>query len=329
MRRLFAIVTLLLVAAACGRAPSSPSSPPASPPPAPAAIADFSGYWTGTVNYKGCGGNHCFTVDRTDPFSLRLRQAGNRVVGLFTINSANIEVSGEVGPDGSLALAGAEGTGGTGGVVGDATFAASDLRLDPATGLKGTLRYESRMFNYVQGWFRADGPIVSATRQNLDAYIADLSGTWAGRYLVRECIDETGRPLCGGLFVRTGFVEYLELKIAVNGTAASGELIPVSTRIPVGGGARGRTIELTGTVTDSTGRYTDRITGLTASVDEYGRLKGDFSYVRVANGVTSTAKVDLVQVVKKPWCPSPRGCSINSSALTTVIPGMDRRSRRS
>jgi hypothetical protein len=104
--------------------------------------------------------------------------------------------------------------------------------------------------------------------------------------------------LCG-LF-RDSEVEYLELSLTVAGTAASGELIPVSTRIPVGGAVRGRSLELAGMRDTGNGGPIERIEGLAVSVDQFGRLEGSFAYSRVFDGVTSTAKVDLVQVVKVP-----------------------------
>src|SRR5215471_14550393 len=133
MRRLFA-VTLLLVAA-CGKSPSAPSEP-ASPPATPTAFTDFSGYWGGAFHYTACGTElRCRAID--GPFSLRLRQTGGHVMGLFTMLRENVAVSGDVQADGSLTLDGSESTGGTKGMPGDATFKASGLRLDPATGLRG------------------------------------------------------------------------------------------------------------------------------------------------------------------------------------------------
>ena len=297
MRRRFAVATLLLVAA-CGGSPSSPA--PASPSPVPVAIADFSGYWSGTFFYNACVGLHCSgRVDRNDPFSLRLRQSANHVTGVFASEYAgNIAIAGDVQPDGSLVLAGSEDTGGTTGARGTATFAAPALRLDASTGLAGSMRFERAWILGPLDSFTslADGAIVSAQRQGLDAYIADLSGTWKGFYLVQECGDSSQRPLCG--IFRPGEVEFLEMTISLGGSGASGELVPVSTRIPVTGTAHGRTVELSGMRDVPGASAVDRVEALSATVDDYGRLKGSFSYTRVGNGVTSTAKVDLLQVVK-------------------------------
>ena len=296
MRRLFVVATCLF-AAACAGSPSSPT--PASPPPVAAMGADFSGYWSGSFLYNVCAGLHCSgKVERTDPFSLRLRQTLNHVTGLFASEySGNVEIAGDVQPDGSLRLSGAEDTGGTAGARGYATFAAPALRLDASTGLSGSMRFERVTVLGPLDSFTslADGAIVSARRDSLDAYIADLAGTWKGLYLVRECMEPTGRPLCG--IFRPGEVEYLELTISLGGVAAAGELVPISTHIPVTGTARGRTIDLTG-MRETASHYVDRIQALSATVDDYGRLKGSFSYTRVADDVTSTARVDLAQVVK-------------------------------
>ena len=81
VRRLFAVATFLVVAA-CAGSPSSPT--PASPPSVAAMGADFAGYWSGIFFYNACAGLHCSgKVERTNPFSLRLRQTLNHVTGLF------------------------------------------------------------------------------------------------------------------------------------------------------------------------------------------------------------------------------------------------------
>lgn len=297
MRRLFAVATVLLVAA-CGQSRSSPT--PTSPSPTPVTLADFAGYWSGTFSYTACVGLHCSgKVERNDPFSLRLRQTTKHVTGLFASEyTGNIEISGDVQPDGSLKLSGTEDTGGTTGARGTATFAAPALRLDADRGLAGTMRFERTTVLGPLDSFAslADGNIVSARRDNLDAYIADLAGAWKGFYLVRECGDSSGRPQCG--IFRPGEVEFLELAISLGGDGASGELVPISTHIPVTGRGGGRAIELSGARSIPGTSAVDRVEALSATVDDYGRLKGSFSYTRVGNGVTSAAKVDLLQVVK-------------------------------
>jgi hypothetical protein len=266
----------------------------------PVSVADFSGYWSGTFSYSACAGLHCSgKVERNDLFSLRLRQTANHVTGLFASEySGNIAITGDVQPDGSLVLSGVEDTGGTAGARGTARFAAPAVRLDSTTGLTGSMRFERVTVLGPLDSLTAvsDGVIVSAQRQSLDAYIADLSGTWKGFYLVRECMESSGRPLCG-LF-RPGEVEFLELAISLGGDGASGELVAISTHIPVNGTGHGRTVELSGMRNAPAIGIVDRIDALSATVDDYGRLNGSFSYTRVGNGVTSTARVDLLQVVK-------------------------------
>lgn len=250
-------------------------------------------------SYKGCAGLHCVLVDRVDPFSLRLRQTATRVTGVFAFGGGEIEVSGDVQPDGSLRLTGSGAAGGTRGVPGDATFSAPGLRLDPALGLSGTMRFERHTFlSGAQFTDLSDGTIVSAAQRNLDAYIADLSGTWKGLYIVRRCVDETGRALCG--VFRPNEVEYLQLTLTIAGESASGELVPVSTHIPVNGSARGRTLELEGMRSGTSGAPLERVTAFSGTVDEFGRLNGRFTFITTYNGITATAEADLLQVVKVP-----------------------------
>lgn len=293
------LLAAVLLVTACGRSSSTPATP-AGPTPVPPAAA-FSGYWTGTFTYQGCLGSHClFVAERTDPFSLRLRQSGTHVRGLFESRGSNIEISGEIHPDGSLQLIGTEMTGGSRGAMAAASFNAPDLRLDSVTGLTGTMRFEQQFFITTDPRDRmvtvADGRIVSATHQDLDVYLSDLSGKWKGRYFVRGCADELSRPLCG-LF-RQDEVELLELSLTVGGGSAVGELVPVATRIPVTGSSRGRSLDLQGTLELAAGRTIERITGFAGTVDEFGRLKGQFSYQRLANGGSANAEVELLQVVK-------------------------------
>ena len=288
MRLLFVLV--LVVLAGCSRPPSSPTSPP---PAVPVAFADFSGYWGGTFAYEACLGLHCSgRAHRDDPFSLRLRQSANHVTGVFAGPGGSVRISGDVQPDGSLVLEGFEATGGSAGYPNEVTFSATGLRLDPVLGLTGAMRFQQRAFVSTLDVypFVADGAIVSAARQNLDAYIADLSGTWKGFFVVRQCVEDTGRPVCD-LF-RTNEVEFLEMTVSVAGGSASGELAPYPARIPVTGSARGRTIDLEGTRGDA-GRIT-----LSGTVDEFGRLNGRFTYRGTSGGRTSTAEVDLAQVIK-------------------------------
>ena len=294
MHRLFA-ATLLRVAA-CSKSPSSPSQPPASSPPS-ITFADFSGYWGGTFHYTACGGAlKCRPMD--GPFSLRLRQTAGHVIGVFAMLRDNIAISGDVQPDGSLALEGSESTGGTKGTPGDATFKAPGLRLDPATGLRGSMRFGRQTFlpELDTASFVADGSIVSATHQSLDAFLADLSGMWTGLYRVQACADQSGRPYCGPF--RPDEVEYLELTVAVDGSSASGQLRP--SAIPVSGVARDGTLQLAGTSGVRSIGLIERIDGLRASVDEFGRLNGTFHYEKSSNGVLSTADVQFIQVVKNP-----------------------------
>ena len=291
MRRL-GLLSLLLILG-CGRSPSGPSTP-ASPQPAPALIADYAGYWAGTLTYNACLGLHCSgRIDRTEPYSFRLRQSGNAVRGVFATSAGNVEVSGVVDADASLRLSGSGDTGGVNGAPNSSTFTGT-LQRDAVAGLTGSVHFEVR--TYLDGtridWVRTEivAPIASATRSDLDAYISNLSGKWSGQFAVRECFDDLGRPFC--LSFSKGAIEFVELTIDAVGGTATGELVPVSTRIPVNGRATGRSLTLEGT------RDGVAITDFTGSVDDFGRLTGKFSYAITFDGLTRHAEIDLLPLVK-------------------------------
>jgi len=300
MRRL-AIATLLVLAA-CGRSPSSPSTP-ASPPSAPVALADFSGYWRGTMSQTSCVGlRHCeLVIGRKDPFSFRLQQSGGRVAGVFSTGSnppVAVEVGGDVQGDGSLALTGQSATGGSKGLIEEYRFNAPALRLDAAAGLSGavTLETETVASSFAAATYTNGATIVSADRRNLDAVVSDLSGTWRGRFLVNGC-SASGIPICDPF--RLDEVETLELTLSVAGDTVTGELAQVSNyRVPIAGRVRGRTLELAGFKPASPGSMALRVTSFTATPDAFGRLAGTFSYVAESSVRSTTYDIALVQVVK-------------------------------
>ena len=299
MRRL--AIAVLLVLAACGGSPSSPSTP-AGPAPAPVALADFSGYWSGTFSYTSClGARHCEVfVGRKDPFSFRLQQSGGRVTGVFVARESAVDVSGEVQADGSLMLSGSSATGGSKGTPADARFSATTLRLDSAMGLIGAFNVDVTSFysGLDPMTFAYGASIVSADRGNLEAFVTDLSGTWRGRFLVKGC-SASGIPVCDPFYLDE--VETLELKVSVAGDAVSGELAQISNyRVPLSGHVRGRLLELAGFQPQSPGSMALRVTSFTASPDAFGRLVGTFSYVAESSVRSTAYEIALVQVVKTP-----------------------------
>ena len=299
MRRV-CIALALVTAAACGGGSSSPASP--GPTTAsPTAFADFSGYWSGTYRYLACVGLHCSgPVDRQVPFSLRVRQAGSHVSAVFAIDQTSIEASGDVQADGSLSLSGSESTGGTAGVPETSRLTAPALRLDPALGLTGALRLDIQTLLNGEPWSALyDGGMVSSVRRDLDAYISDLSGTWRGLYRVRECGDAGSQPPCFPF--RRDEVDRLELTLRVDGTSATGELVPDTARVPINGRAAGRSIELQGaTEPTGVGGSINRVTGFSGTVDQFGRLNGKFTFLYTFQGLTYSLNFDLVHVVKVP-----------------------------
>jgi hypothetical protein len=300
MRRL--ALALFLVFAACSRSPSSPSTP-ASPAPAPVALADFSGYWSGTFSYTTCrGARQCvYSLGALDPFSLRLRQSGGRVTGVFAVRESIVEVSGDVQADGAVMLSGSSATGGSKGHPSEARFSSPALRLDPALGLSGTFSVDvkviySSLDSMTVGYGAA---IVSANRGNLDAFVSDVSGTWRGLFLVKGCsVSSSGNPICSPF--EPDEVNLLELNVSVAGDSVSGDLAQLSYSVPIAGRVRGRTLELEGFRPASPGTMALRVASFTATPDAFGRLAGTFSLVAESNFRSTTYQIELVQVVKTP-----------------------------
>jgi hypothetical protein len=299
MRRLI-IATVLVLAAACDRGPAGPFTP-ASPSPVPVPLADFSGYWSGTFNYTSCGGQrHCDLVPgRKDPFSLRLRQSGGRVTGVFSAAERVVDVSGDVQADGSVALTGSSATGGSKGIAAEYRFNAPALRLDPVFGLNGAVSFDTQTvgssFEPATNAYAAT--IVSADRGNLDAFVSDLSGTWKGRFLVKGC-SAAGIPICSPFDLDE--VETLNLNLSIAGDAVTGELTQVSLKVPLSGRVRGRTLELEGFRPAAPGTMALRVTSFSATPDPFGRLTGTISYVAESSFRTTAYQFELVQVVKTP-----------------------------
>jgi len=286
---------LICLLAACGKSPSGPTPPPPGPPAAP--HVDASGEWTGAFTYATCVGdrNCAFRLGRGGRFALRLTQSASSVTGLFLGDTVigPVDVSGTVEADGSVRLAGTFVSAAPRDLVKSRKVEFSGLRLDAATGLAGQFTYEVTLgYEGIRATY--GGTIASAEHRSLST-VPDLSGTWTGRFLVRGCIV-TGSPVCSPY--SDGTVEYLDLTLTGSGAAISGELKPVSDRIPLSGRANGATVELDGFRPAAPGALQLRVIGLAATADVYGRLSGRFTYVTQFNQMTTTYDIELIQVVK-------------------------------
>jgi hypothetical protein len=301
MRRLIGVA--LLLAAACGGSPSSPSQPPASPAPAPVTFADFSGLWTAKYRITACAWErHCVLFMGTDrDFNLRLVQSGSHVRGLFVEGNAFGDVEGDVSSDGTLVLAGYNPPAS----ARDGSFRVTEIRvrLGAAPDLQGQVSYENQVAPQDTGFglgMKATGDIVSATRSDLTTFAATTDGVYRGRYAVRSCAAISA-------YCYPNEVDDLvdvTLVLARFGGAASGSYQQGGIRVPLNGTISGATIVLAGegTTPASGGDSLTRITNWRGSLDAFGRLSGsfhlDFGFPIAHPTLGGSADCELVQLVK-------------------------------
>jgi hypothetical protein len=302
MRKLIAVTLLAL--AACSRTPSSPSTP-AAPPPVPVALADFSGLWAGAFRLTSCTGErHCFILIGTQrPFTMRLRQTGAQVRGLFTASGYTADVSGAVLKDGSVELTGS----GPAASAQDGSIRVPgvSLRLTPDRELAGTIGYETTPNPYGAEFAlpaSAAGDIVSATRTDLQIFAATVDGLWRGRSVIRSCVP-TGTYCYPN---QKDEVVEVQLSLGRSGDAVSGTFRSGSLSVPVVGRIAGTSITLSGesSSASSGGSSSMRLTSWTGSIDEFGRMTGTFQYEyrypAAAPTLGESASAELWQVLKVP-----------------------------
>src|SRR5262245_50713137 len=301
MRRLIG-VTLLLVAA-CGRGPSSPSAGTASPVPAPMTFADFSGLWTAQYRITACDWErHCVLYTGTErPFNLRLVQSGAHVRGLFVDGGAVADIEGDVSTDGTLMMTGYKPPA----TPRDGSLRITELRvrLGAAPDLVGQFTYENRtasQYSYLGLGMKATGEIVSASRSSLSSFSSTVEGTYRGRFAVRSCA-----PLSTHCYPdETDDVVDVILTVTTPDGALSATFQRGGTRIPLRGTFSGRTLDLAGETTtpQSGGDTLNRITNWRASIDEFGRMSGTFHlddlYPVASPSFGGRAECELVQLVK-------------------------------
>jgi len=302
MRRL--IVAASFVLAACGRTPSAPSTTP-SAPLTPVAAADFSGLWTGSFRLTSCAGDrHCgILMGTTRTFTLRLRQSGSQVQGLFTQSIYAADVAGEVLKDGTVLVSGSAPAANT--MDGSMRVTGLALRATPTRALEGTVAYETEPSAPAIGVeFRTtiSGDVVSITRSDLQTFAAAVDGTWSGRFAVRSCVPPARSLYC----YPYGDQEMvnLELSLTRSGDAVTGTFGSGSNRVPVSGRISGSSISLSGESLVSGGTTVIRVSAWNGSVDGFGRMRGtfrfDFGYPSGAPTLGESAAAELWQVVKIP-----------------------------
>lgn len=278
MRTLIAASLALALTAGCGGSPTSPG-PVAGVPPDTSSV--FTGVWQLEYRLDECAGErHCVLLKgQTYPFSLRLVKSGAGYDGIVTVAGENVDVTGTIGPDGSLALTG----------VRRAMFASDYqteikrllLRYEDGR-LTGSLEYTvtGTPSPWLFGTSRRFGQILTATRHGrispVDAAI--LGGTWTGRLAVRDC-SSVGWPACYPH--EADELWPIELTFSQAGSGVTGSVrISGSTQIAVAGHASGSTITIHGSTTAPNYAF-DAVSTLrhsTLTRDIVGRLKGTIAF---------------------------------------------------
>ncbi len=300
MKRLCVAALAVSLAACGGSSAPSPSSPSVS-------AANVSGLWQGTLKYTQCVGmRHCFArIGASDSFTLRVQQAGARVRALFTLSTYVVELNGDVMKDGSVELTGA------------APFASESARdfdvaititrfsaaLAPGSRMTGSIGFELRA-NQTNSEFAVAtlaGEIVNTSRTDLTLFTSTVSGTWRGRFIVRSCVPIG--PICEWHGVDE--LGSVELQLTQSGTQVTGTAKMLGD-IQITGQTSGRSLTLAGeTLTPASGGSSlTRITAWNTSVDDFGRMSGQFEYLFAWPAASpvfgSTARAELWQVVKVP-----------------------------
>jgi hypothetical protein len=299
--RVFAVALLLV--AACGGSPSSPSRPPASPAPVPVTFADFSGLWTAKYRITACDWErHCVLYIGTErSFDLRLVQVGSHVRGLYVDNGSATDVEGDVSSDGTLVMSGSSGPVS----ARDGSFRVTEVRvrLASAPDLQGQVSYESRLppeYSEYELGMKATGEIVSATRSGLGAFVDSTDGTYHGRFVVRRCTPYTTYCYPNDI----DEVPDLVLTVTHDASAVSATYQQGGTRVPLHGTLSGRTLLLDGETTTGTPGFEalNRVTAWRTTLDEFGRMSGTFHFdlvYTIANpSFGGGIDGELVQLVK-------------------------------
>lgn len=296
------VLTALVLLVACGRSPSSPSTSSPVPVVSP---ASFAGLWTGTFRLMKCSGERYCQLDlgKTRAFTVRLRQSGAQVKGLFTQGIHAADLSGEVLKDGSVVLSGST----PASSIKESSMQVTGLalRLSPDQGLQGTLAYETQpdVVSALNLPGSGSGDIVSATRADLETFAAAIDGTWTGRFVIRSCTPSTGTLYCYPFQNQDLVPVLISLKQTADGV--TGTLTPGSQTIPVSGHKTDTIVSLSGEGLSavSGGSSLIRVSRWTGRVDEFGRMKAtfqyEFAYPSGAPVLGESAIVEL-EVVKVP-----------------------------
>ena len=269
------LTVTVLLAAACGGSPASPSSTAGS-------LSDaFAGVWQVEYRVTECSGErHCAQfIGQVRQAALRLARMDTSFEGAFTIVGETISVTGSLGPDGELALKGLR----PAVLPSDLEVEIVRLRLRRGiTGLSGDLEYTIRGPSNVSffGFARQKGDIITAKRTaNISASPLDLNftGSWKGQFVVRECTS-AGWPSCYPYGMDR--VHSFTLSLRQIGSDVEGSLTISPLTIPVSGMVAAGTLELRGSQNRpiSGGSEVVHITSWSTRRDIVGRMTGTFAF---------------------------------------------------
>ena len=271
MSRGLRILMACLAVTGCGGSDRSPSGPDG--------VMDFTGAWQGSYRISECTGErHCvLQIGQVQPFSLRLRQQGRTVDGVFATTSDTIDVAGEVEDRDTLVLH----------AVPPSTSA--DPVADALTAFDATLHGAviAGQIAFTVGYrlapsfppvaYTRGGDVVSASRGTLSPQ-ASFNGTWRGEHVVQACTP-TGWLECHTLVPGTAYP--IEVTLSQQGVGVSGSVLLGSYTVPVSGTVSGGTVSLTGSLDAavSGGHVITRIVSWSATRDAVGRMRGALAFV--------------------------------------------------
>jgi hypothetical protein len=147
---------------------------------------------------------------------------------------------------------------------------------------------------------KLSGEIVAAARSDLSAFAGTVEGTYHGSFVVRGC-NPFGR-YCYPNEIED--VVDLFLVVSTAGGSVSATYQQSGTRVPLAGTLSGRTLLLSGESTAGTPgfEYLQRVSNWRGSIDEFGRMSGDFHFdlrMPIASPTFGgSVDCELVQLVK-------------------------------
>jgi hypothetical protein len=292
----YATVFAGLLLISCSKSPSAPSTPGSV-----SAFANYEGLWEGVLRHTYCDGRRsCDWFPYSARFVLNLRQNGPSVSGILATSSMTAEVRGIVATSGAsseLLLTGITPAPSDKADVGTIDVTRLVLRQDVGR-LLGSIEYTStpapgslvgRHYGVATLRYAADVLATSRVSPPSQGYTA----RWIGWSVVRECTT-TGR-YCDPRPV--GESANVDLALQQDGDEITGHF--GRGWMPVRGTVSGGTLRLDGFITSHLSET--RLSDFTARIDEFGRLRGTFtyafSYLGSPFGSTSVAKAELWQVL--------------------------------